>query len=406
MLLLTQVAYTLQAETPPVSASNRFAVPNNVCAQHYDEFAVVGSPHSSFTWALYVNGTIDNNKNYGEVIYGGEKTSLGEWDPNRNGDTIRVYWKNRYKELNVDVKLVVVENTIGGCMSDPVEVKMKYYSPDLDLGDRNNACIGTSVELQNISADKFFGNTYKWSFEKVGGEIIEKIASGTDTDLSVTATDKIYGNVKVSLQATETTSGCEVRESLEIFAKEVPIVDLGRDTMLCGSQPLTLNPLIDGADQNLWYQDGTLLPTEIGPYLEVFAGAKTITYEARNNYSNLLNKDADGYFATYCSATDDISILVCDKYMVNWEIPAAFTPNGDGINDKWEIKSFIDYPDVSIEIYTRWGNLIYKSTGYNASNYWDGTDANGSPLGMDSYHFIIDLHDGSANIIGNVTIVR
>ncbi|MCK4701142.1 MAG: gliding motility-associated C-terminal domain-containing protein, partial [Bacteroidales bacterium] len=57
-----------------------------------------------------------------------------------------------------------------------------------------------------------------------------------------------------------------------------------------------------------------------------------------------------------------------------------------------------------VEIYTRWGKLIFRSdNGYQ--DFWDGT-FKGQELPMDSYHYIIDLGDGSTPIVGSITIVR
>ena len=86
------------------------------------------------------------------------------------------------------------------------------------------------------------------------------------------------------------------------------------------------------------------------------------------------------------------------------EIPTAFSPNGDGVNDIWEIGRMELYPDAVVEIFNRWGELMFRSSrGYSIP--WDGT-RNGKALPMDSYHYIIDLHNGTKPVIGSVTIVR
>ncbi|MGC9472248.1 MAG: gliding motility-associated C-terminal domain-containing protein, partial [Bacteroidales bacterium] len=85
-------------------------------------------------------------------------------------------------------------------------------------------------------------------------------------------------------------------------------------------------------------------------------------------------------------------------------IPTVFTPNGDNANDLWHIEGIELYPDARIEIFNRWGELVF-STNSGYDNSWDGT-YKGRPLPMDSYHFIIDLKNGEAPITGNVTIVR
>ena len=68
------------------------------------------------------------------------------------------------------------------------------------------------------------------------------------------------------------------------------------------------------------------------------------------------------------------------------------------------IRGIEAYPDVTVKIYSRWGQIIFSSSrGYDQP--WDGT-YKGKELPMDSYHYIIDLGDGSEVKIGNVTIIR
>ncbi|MGD0583691.1 MAG: gliding motility-associated C-terminal domain-containing protein [Bacteroidales bacterium] len=85
-------------------------------------------------------------------------------------------------------------------------------------------------------------------------------------------------------------------------------------------------------------------------------------------------------------------------------IPNIFSPNGDNINDTWKIDKTELYPEMEIKIFNRWGELVWKSArGY--PDPWNGR-SNGKLLPIDSYHYLIDLHNGSKPIIGNVTIVR
>ena len=85
------------------------------------------------------------------------------------------------------------------------------------------------------------------------------------------------------------------------------------------------------------------------------------------------------------------------------EIPTAISPNDDGKNDVWEIKGMEYYPDAIIDIYNRWGDLIFRSDrGYNKK--FDGM-YRGRHLPVDSYHFIINLNNGGKPILGNITII-
>jgi gliding motility-associated-like protein len=85
-------------------------------------------------------------------------------------------------------------------------------------------------------------------------------------------------------------------------------------------------------------------------------------------------------------------------------IPNAFTPNGDGFNDLWEIKALVDYPRCMVSVYNRYGNLVYQSRGY--SRPWDGTYS-GKQVPVGTYYYIVDPNNGiTAKLSGSVTVLR
>jgi gliding motility-associated-like protein len=84
-------------------------------------------------------------------------------------------------------------------------------------------------------------------------------------------------------------------------------------------------------------------------------------------------------------------------------IPNTFTPNGDGVNDTWNIKNMDNYPNSSVNIFNRWGQKLYTSIGYPIP--WDGK-YNGSALPAGTYYYIIDPKNGHGVISGWVAIIR
>ncbi len=81
----------------------------------------------------------------------------------------------------------------------------------------------------------------------------------------------------------------------------------------------------------------------------------------------------------------------------------AFTPNGDGVNDRWRVENLHLFEGSLVQVYNRWGQLLYESTNPNES--WDGT-YKGKELPAGTYLYYIDTNDGSAPRSGTVTIVR
>ena len=101
----------------------------------------------------------------------------------------------------------------------------------------------------------------------------------------------------------------------------------------------------------------------------------------------------------------DTSFVVRSAHDFCIEIPSAFTPNADNINERWEIDMKGLYPNAEIEIFDRLGKRIFFSTGYEESQYWDGT-LKGKKLPMDTYYYIIYLKNGSRRISGTVILIR
>ncbi|MBI5217977.1 MAG: choice-of-anchor L domain-containing protein [Bacteroidia bacterium] len=115
-----------------------------------------------------------------------------------------------------------------------------------------------------------------------------------------------------------------------------------------------------------------------------------------NTYSVTVTDSQD------CSYTAAIVVKKGEKTCL--EIPSAFTPNDDGTNDKWELLHIELYPKAVIEIYSRWGTLMYKTERCYAEP-WDGK-YNGKDIPTGSYIYILNLNDGSEPINGIVTIIR
>lgn len=93
-----------------------------------------------------------------------------------------------------------------------------------------------------------------------------------------------------------------------------------------------------------------------------------------------------------CSDTTQRTITVWDVF---GPIPELVTPNGDGKNDVWEIKGLLNFKNAEVEIYNRWGNLVYQKSPYK--NEWDGTanfgSGNKGKLPAGSYFYILKLND-------------
>ncbi len=106
-----------------------------------------------------------------------------------------------------------------------------------------------------------------------------------------------------------------------------------------------------------------------------------------------------------CKSTDTalIQILpVCFKFAT----ANAFSPNGDGINDKFRLVTAADDELVSMEIFNRWGAKVFSTN--SLENGWDGTDGNGVPqeVGMYVYIMYTTCEGVTQRLDGTVTLLR
>jgi gliding motility-associated-like protein len=102
-----------------------------------------------------------------------------------------------------------------------------------------------------------------------------------------------------------------------------------------------------------------------------------------------------------------ITITQCPELL--FYIPNSFTPDGDEHNNsfKWTFTSGFDPYNFHIEIYNRWGEIIYESN--DAQDYWDGTYANTPCIsGLYNYkvHFKSQKDDGKYEFAGSVNLIR
>lgn len=104
-----------------------------------------------------------------------------------------------------------------------------------------------------------------------------------------------------------------------------------------------------------------------------------------------------------CTYSDDVRVIVRAELLVF----NTFTPNDDGYNDTWTIRSIQNYPSANIDVFDRWGQRVFHSVGYGGEKVWDGTLL-GARLPEGVYYYYIDLNTGDEEDVysGYVTIVK
>ena len=152
----------------------------------------------------------------------------------------------------------------------------------------------------------------------------------------------------------------------EVTIQDFPKPDLGPDILLGKGNSITLKGAVEGGVSYAWTPASDLdNPTAANP---VASPDKTTEYLVKVLSSN------------GCSGESKVNIVVYQPIY----IPTAFSPNSDGMNDLWELNGLEVYPNPEVQIFNRWGNIIFYSKG----NYtpFDGTDSNKAlPEGMYVY---------------------
>jgi gliding motility-associated-like protein len=119
----------------------------------------------------------------------------------------------------------------------------------------------------------------------------------------------------------------------------------------------------------------------------------------------IVKPEVDGKYTLTVTSSDGCVVVdeVFVKVLNEFSPPNTFSPNGDGVNDVWNIKYLDSYPRAQIEIFTRNGIRVYYNRGFYVP--FDGNYHN-QPLPVGVYYYIINPNTGGMKISGHLTIIR
>jgi len=248
--------------------------------------------------------------------------------------------------------------------------------------------LGMSVSLSSSTAGGYNINCAGESTGYIGIEPINPVKN-----VEYLWSDGLFGKTRNNLPAGEYSviitdaNNCYASSTVELTQPDSIKINFTIDEPFCPDMP-----------------DGSIVTEVTGGV----PGADYIYRWSDNSTGNSLTDITAGFYSL--TVRDLNGCVVKDSVNVEPEnescliIPNAISPNGDLINDEWNIDNIDLYPEAEVKIFNRWGLNIWKSAkGYPQP--WDGR-RNGKALPIDSYHYIIDLHNGKKEIIGTITIVR
>lgn len=272
------------------------------------------------------------------------------------------------------------ESTISGDRTHLNKGGSDYWAFELSIPTHpwfhaENVCARTPLNLYDQS--DVWPDSWSWNFDDPFS------ANNTSENQHVVHTYEQPGIYNISLTVKE---GCQKDTTLtrQITVYDNTVlgnIDLGRDRSICGNGVEILNTHNDAPDR-VTYSWSTGDSTE------------SIFVENKGLYS-LTITDAN------CSANDVVLVDTCPEF----GIPQAFSPNGDDVNDVFQVYGVGLY-EFELLIFNRWGQVIYKTNNQNEG--WDGT-MNGKPCQIDVYVYKIiyrGLGLAQKQKVGQVALIR
>lgn len=277
---------------------------------------------------------------------------------------------NSYENTIADSQILFVKvESNNQCFSISTVTLNVLYTPVLEEDETIYYCTNTFPEaitifggVLNDSPNNYF---YEWSFNGVLTDVTTLFNEVNEVGTySVTVTDP---------------NGCSSSRTITLLASNTPTIESIEVSGIAPNNSITINISGDGTYEYA-LDDSEGLYQQSNVFTNVSRGFHTI-------YINDLNG---------CGITEE-TILVLG-------FPKFFTPNGDTVNDTWQILGFSNQFNEleSVRIFNRYGKLI---TVLNSSNLaWDGT-FNGKDLPSSDYWFIAKFLDGKTHT-GHFTLKR
>lgn len=181
--------------------------------------------------------------------------------------------------------------------------------------------------------------------------------------------------------------GCRAADSIRITVLTKPVAMAGPDKQIVAGNSVQLSGTISG-DTALHFWTPPQYISDVNNLDAVVSPPGDMIYTLHVRSGNGCG-----------TATDDVFIRVFQKIA----IPNAFSPNGDGINDTWQIPGLDSYPESELQVFNRYGQPVFHSRGYPKP--WNGT-FNGKPLPSGTYYYSIDRKNNFPLLSGWIAVIR
>lgn len=285
-----------------------------------------------------------------------------------------------------DVVQVVVTPTAGLCTTGPATASTQVQLvpvplPAVSISAQTPlpVCAGTAITLAATQITNPGATPqYQWL---VNGQPL----AGATTPMLTTST--LLEGQLVTLQLTSaTTCGPRVAVSAPVVAhvEEVVNVDAGPDQTIMEGDAVTLAGTASGSFPVQWSPSLGLSSATVLQPLATPTATTTYTLAAGR---------------APCTDQSRVTVTVTPRP----RIPSAFSPNGDNLDDTWQIGNLGSYVGNRVVVFNRWGSKVFEATDYTRGNEWNGT-SKGQPVPVGTYYYLITLPNGK-RYTGPLTVV-
>ncbi|WP_347839185.1 gliding motility-associated C-terminal domain-containing protein [uncultured Draconibacterium sp.] len=292
--------------------------------------------------------------------------------------------------------ILTVSNADGVVGKDTVEIGVAEISAD--AGDDFMLEDGTTALLNGMGSS---GQQIEFNWTTSNGTFV----GGQNT-----ATPEISSAGTYYLQVSD-IYGCAAIDS--VVVSRFISAPIARDVYDTTNYEKTITIAVLANDEDP--QGGELNPASLEIVQHPVNGTANINQDATVTYrpdDGFLGGDVFEYrICNYFAKCDNAHVYVY-VMALDFFIPEAFTPNGDNINDFFEIQGIEMFEGNSITIINRWGKKVYEAQNYGLSTipvFWDGKSNQGggnSDLPTGTYFYVLDLGNGEQPIAGSVYIDR
>lgn len=200
--------------------------------------------------------------------------------------------------------------------------------------------------------------------------------------------DTGYANVRLVVGNAE---GCRDTMVMPIHVKGLDLQLQASEQLVGKGGTVRLQSRAPEQYEVLYWQPQELFGNNAAKWQQVSIDSSTTFY--------VTAVSADG-----CAATASVSVAVLSEL----QVPNAFTPNGDGRNDRFAPRFRGDVLIRKFEVYNRWGETVYSAWGAAAREGWDGT-YKGRPCDMGTYFYYINVEIQQGKTLeqkGDVLLMR